>query len=122
MAKWLLITEVKDSGYYIGWGREHKRIHCPEPMQPMSKHSLVQICGSKEGYQVRALTYAHNVFELHEHKSGLKLFDEACFCKTLGEAQAKSVELKKKLANIFDDITKSDSQGKLILRANPMSY
>ncbi len=41
MAKWELITEVKDAGYYIGWKRVHPEIHMPEPMEPMSKTSLV---------------------------------------------------------------------------------
>jgi len=117
MAKWELIGEVKDTGYYIGWGCEHKMIHCPEPMEPMGKHSLVQIGGHEGDYQVRGLTYAHSVFE--PHKEGLKLFDETYRCQAIIEAQSKATELKKKVAKLFDDITRSDNTGKLLLRDKP---
>jgi len=118
MSKWELITEVKDTVYYIGWNRRHKQIHMPEPMQPMSKTSLVQI-GRQEGcYQVRGLTYAHSVFE--PHKAGLKLFDETHNCQTLIEAQSKATELKKVIAKLFEGITRSDNKGNLVLRDNMM--
>jgi len=120
MIKWELITEVKDTGYYIGWKRAHKFIHMPEPMQPMSKFSLVQIGGKDGDYQVRGLTYAHNVFEIHLHKAGLKLFDEIYHRNTIGEAQILATELKKKIAKLFDGITRSDNSGMLILRPNLM--
>lgn len=116
MAQWDLITEVKDSGYYIGWKRQHKFIHMPEPMEPMSKTSLVQIGGHDSDYEVRGLTYAHSIFE--PHKAGLKLFDKISHCATLAEAQAKATELKRTIAKLFDDITRSDNTGKLILRDN----
>lgn len=114
MSNWELITEVKDTGYYIGWRRAHKMIHMPEPMQPTGKSSLVQIGGHDGNYEVHGLTYAHSVFE--PHKAGLKLFDEVCRCATLAEAQTKATELKRKVAKLFDDVTHSDNTGKLILR------
>lgn len=114
MSEWELITEVKDTGYYIGWRREHKFLHMPDPMEPMGKVSLVQIGGSEGSYQVLGLTYAHSVFE--PHTVGLKLFDEVCYCQTIDEAQSKATELKRKITKLFDDITRSDNIGKLILR------
>lgn len=122
MSNWELITEVKDTGYYIGWRRVHKYIHIPEPMQPMSKTSLVQIAkteGTGGSYEVRGLTYAHSVFE--PHKAGLKLFDETHHCITLGEARAKTTELKLRITKLFDEITRSDETGKLILRPDLMT-
>ncbi len=116
MSKWELITEVKDTGYYISWQQQHKKIHMPEPMQPMSKTSLVQIEGREGCYQVRGLTYAHSVFE--PHKSGLKLFDETHNCQTIIEAQSKATELKKTIAKLFEGITRSDNNGNLVLRPN----
>ena len=115
MAKWELIAEVKDTGYYIGWKRAHKFIHVPEPIEPMGKTSLVQLGGRKGNYlnhyEVRGLTYAHFIFE--PHKAGLKLFDEVYFCQTIEEARVKATELKKKIARLFDEITRSDETGNL---------
>lgn len=114
MGNWELITEVKDTGYYIGWRRRHKMIHMPEPMQPMGKTSLVQIGGRDGNYEVRGLTYAHSIFE--PHGEGLKLFDSTYSCKTREEALSKAAELKRHIAKLFDDITRSDNIGSLILR------
>ncbi len=122
MNNWELITEVKDTGYYIGWRRGHKFIHMPEPMQPMSKTSLVQIGGYDGSYQVRGLTFAHSVFEAHLHKPGLNLFDESYICTTLEEARDKATELKHRIAKQFDGITKSDNNGDLILRPIVASF
>jgi len=114
MNNWELIAEVKDTGYYIGWGRKHKFIHMPEPMQPMSKMSLVQIGGTEGSYQVRGITYAHSILEPHE--AGLKLFDDTCCCKTIDEAQAKAASLKREIAKLFDGVSRSDNTNKLVLR------
>jgi hypothetical protein len=119
MAKWELITEVKDSGYYIGWRRVHPMIHMPDPMEPMGKSSLVQIGGHDGLYEVRGLTYAHSVFRESEHgigRSGLKIFDETRLCGTLDEARTKATGLKKRIARLFDGVTKSDCEGRLVLR------
>jgi len=117
MSKWELLTEIKDTGYYIGWRRIHPNIHMPIPMQPMSKTSLVQIGGQDGLYQVRGLTYAHSIFLAHEHKAGLKLFDESHHSKTIEEARTKATELKRKIAKLFDDVSRSDSLGNLIMRS-----
>ena len=86
MAKWELLAEHKDTGYYIGWHRIHRMIHTPKPMQPMSKDSLVQIGGHEGLYEVRGMTTAHSILPDMEYsigKLGLKLFDETHICKTL---------------------------------------
>ena len=116
MSKWEVITEVKDTGYYIGWQRDHKMIHMPEPMEPMSKTSLVHIGGRDGCYQVRGLTFAHSVFE--QHRPGLRLFDKTYIYQTMTESQVKATELKKTIAKLFDGITRSDSNGNLVLRNN----
>lgn len=116
MSNWELLGEIKDSGYYISWKRQHKMIHMPEPMQPMSKASLVQISGRNGEFQVRGLTYAHSVFDIHAHRAGLKLFDETRHTGTLTEAQRIATELKRKIAKQFDDVTHSDNTGTLLLR------
>ncbi len=114
MIKWELITEIKDSGYYIGWRRAHKMIHMPEPRQPMSKSSLVQIGGKDGDFRVRGLTYAHNIFE--PHKAGLKLYDETHHVVNYDEAHLLATGIKKTISRLFDGITRSDNTGKLILR------
>ena len=115
MAKWELIAEVKDAGYYIGWRRRHPEIHMPEPMQPMSKSSLVQIGGREGSYEVRGLTYAHSVFA-EPMASGLKLFDETHRFTSLEDAQNEAEELKKRIASLFDHVTRSDVKGKFVGR------
>ncbi len=103
--KWELITEVKDSGYYIGWKRVHPNIHDMLD-SPASKTSIVQIGGSKQNYEVRGLTYAHSVFA-KVGTAGTKLFDETSHFKSLMEARIKANALKKQIAKQFDKLTRS---------------
>lgn len=116
MARWELIEEIRDTGYYIGWSRKHPYVHRPVPMQPMSKASLVQIGGRKGMYKVKGLTFAHSIFGKvwGEHEIGLKLFDKTYIVKTLEDARSKATELKKEIAKTFDSVTHSNERGELV--------
>ncbi len=118
MPKWELITEVKDSGYYIGWKRANKEIHMPKPMTPMSKTSLVQIGGNnKDGYAIRGMVVAHSIFPSDKYgigHQGLRLFDKTIYRRTLPHAQIIATVLKREIVKQFDTVTKTDINDKLL--------